>query len=60
MTRDVNQFILLEDRAGGKVSLGDNITMKVVGTSVIKNSKNLLIENILLVDGLKYNLLSIS
>ncbi|PKU78232.1 hypothetical protein MA16_Dca022008 [Dendrobium catenatum] len=60
MTENANQFILLEVRAGGKVTLGDNITMKVVGAGIVRNSKNLLIENILLVDELKYNLLSIS
>ncbi|PKU78785.1 hypothetical protein MA16_Dca000128 [Dendrobium catenatum] len=60
MTGDANQFILLETRTGGKVTLGENTTMRVVGTGIIGNSKNLMIENVLLVDGLKYNLLSIS
>ncbi|KAL0906404.1 hypothetical protein M5K25_024896 [Dendrobium thyrsiflorum] len=60
MIGDANQFISLEARAGGKVTLGDNTTRKVVGAGIIGNSKNLLIENVLLVDGLKYNLLSIS
>ncbi|PKU83320.1 hypothetical protein MA16_Dca027204 [Dendrobium catenatum] len=60
MTRDANQFISLEARAGGKVTVGNNTTRKVVGASIIRNSKNLLIENILLVDGLKHNFLSIS
>ncbi|PKU72573.1 hypothetical protein MA16_Dca008630 [Dendrobium catenatum] len=60
MTGDANQFIVLETRTGGKLTLGDNTTRKVVGASIIGNSKNLLIENIFLVDGLKHNLLSIS
>jgi len=60
MTGDANQFILLEIMTGGKVTLGNNTTKNVVGLGIIGNSKNLLIENILLVDGLKQNLLSIN
>ncbi|PKU86617.1 Retrovirus-related Pol polyprotein from transposon TNT 1-94 [Dendrobium catenatum] len=60
MTGDASQFVVLEFRTGGKVALGDNTTRKVVGAGIIGNSKNLMIENILLVDGLKHNLLSIS
>jgi len=60
MTGDANQFVLLEYKTRGKVTLGDNITRKVVGTGIIGNSKNLMIENILLLDGLKHNLLNIS
>ncbi|KAI0497307.1 hypothetical protein KFK09_020530 [Dendrobium nobile] len=60
MTGDVNQFNSLEAIVGDKVALGDNTTRKVLGTGIIRHSKNLLIENILLVEGLKYNLLSIS
>ncbi|PKU84404.1 Retrovirus-related Pol polyprotein from transposon TNT 1-94 [Dendrobium catenatum] len=60
MTSDANQFVVLESRTGGKVTLGDNTTKKVVGAGIIGNSKNLMIENVLLVDGLKHKLLSIS
>ncbi|KAI0508078.1 hypothetical protein KFK09_014212 [Dendrobium nobile] len=60
MIGDVNLFVVLESRTGGKVTLGDNTTKKVVGAGIIDNSKNLMIENVLLVDGLKHNLLSIS
>ena len=60
MTRDASQFISLEARAGGKVTLGDNTTRKVVGAGIIGNSKKLMIENVFLVDGLKHNLLNIS
>ncbi|KAI0503952.1 hypothetical protein KFK09_014899 [Dendrobium nobile] len=35
MTGDANQFILLETRIGGKVTLGDNTTKKVVGVGII-------------------------
>jgi len=60
MTRDMKKFILLETKIGGKVTLGDNTTMKVIGLGIVGNAKKFLIENVLLVDGLKHNLLSIS
>ncbi|PKU80516.1 hypothetical protein MA16_Dca026731 [Dendrobium catenatum] len=60
MIGDMKKFILLETRTGGKVTLGDNSTRKVIGSGIVGYAKNFLIENVLLVDGLKYNLLSIS
>ena len=60
MTGDTAQFITLEARSGGKVTLGDNTTKKVVGSGMIGNLKNFFIDNVLLVEGLKHNLLSIS
>ncbi|KAI0498664.1 hypothetical protein KFK09_019554 [Dendrobium nobile] len=60
MTGDMKKFILLETKTGGKVTLGDNTTRKVIGSGIVGNAKNFLIENVLLVDGLKHNLLSIS
>ncbi|PKU83031.1 hypothetical protein MA16_Dca009503 [Dendrobium catenatum] len=59
MTGDADQFVILEVRVRGKVTLGANTTRKVVGGGIIRNSKNFLIENVLLIDELKHNLLSI-
>ena len=60
MTGDTAQFITLEARNEGKVTLGDNTTKKVVGSGMIGNLENFFIDNVLLVEGLKHNLLSIS
>ena len=45
---------------GGYVTFGDNVKGKIVGESKIGKSPNPTIDDVLLVDGLKYNLLSIS
>ena len=60
MTGDETRFISLEKKRGGKVTLGDNTTCQVLGTGTIRVTSLLLIEKVLLVEGLKHNLLSIS
>ena len=60
MTRDEDQFISLEVKKGGMVTFGDNAKGKIVGIDKVPFSFFFYIENVLLVEGLKYNLLSIS
>ena len=60
MTRDESQFIILEAKNGGMVIFGDNSKKKIIGIGNIGITPSTCIENILLVDGLKHNLLSIS
>ena len=45
---------------GGTVTSGDDSKGKIIGIGHIKISSSPLIENVILVDGLKHNLLSIS
>ena len=60
MTGDKDQFISLESKDGGNVTFGDNAKGKIVGIGQVGNPKTLSIHKVLLVDGLKQNLLSIS
>ena len=54
------QFISLKVKVGGMVTFGDNAKEKVIRIRKVPISSFSCIENVLLVDGLKHNLLSIS
>ena len=60
MTGDESKFAFLTRRKGGYVTFGDNGKGRIIGNGSIGNNSSSLIENVLLVDGLKHNLLSIS
>ena len=60
MTGDESKFAFLTRRKGGYVIFGDNGKGRIIGHGSIGNNSSSLIENVLLVDGLKHNLLSIS
>ena len=60
MTEDESNFAFLTKRKGGYVSFGNNAKGKIIGQDNTGNDTYSLIENVLLVDGLKHNLLSIS
>ena len=60
MTDDESQFITLEAKNGGMVTFEDNGKEKIIDIGNIGITPSICIENILLVDGLKHNLLSIS
>ena len=60
MTRDESKFGFLTKKNGGYVTFGDNAKEKIIGQGNIGNDTSFLIENVLLVNGLKHNLLSIS
>ena len=61
MTWDINKFATLSRYdEGGTVTFGDDSKGKIIGIGNIKIGTSLLIENVILVDGLKHNLLSIS
>ena len=61
MTWDINNFTTLSRyHKGGTVTFGDDSKGKIIGTGNIKIGSSSLIENVVLVDGLKHNLLSIS
>ena len=60
MTGYKSKFCLLTESDGGKVAFGEHSKGKIIGSE--KEGKNLssCIDNIMLVEGLAYNLLSIS
>ena len=60
MTGDESKFAFLTKRKGGYVTFGDNAKWRIIGQCNIGNDTSSLIESVLLVDGLKHNLLSIS
>nr|KYP31082.1 hypothetical protein KK1_049066 [Cajanus cajan] len=60
MTGDKIKFVSLQERESGTVTYGDNNKGKIIGSGIVGNSSNTLIEDVLYVEGLQYNLLSIS
>ena len=60
MTRDKEQFNKLDAKDGGHVTFGNNAKRKIISIGKIGNPQSLSIHHVLFIDGLKYNLLSIS
>ncbi|CAL9122156.1 unnamed protein product [Musa textilis] len=60
MTGDPSQFSKLTSQDEGYVTFRDNNKGKIIGKGTIGNKSNLLIDDMLLVDDLKHNLLNIS
>ena len=60
MTRKIEKFISVITINGGKVTFSDNAKGKVVGKGKVGIITNYFINDVLLVKGLKHNLLSIS
>ena len=60
MTNDFSKFSTFTKKDGGFVTFGDNAKGKIIGIGDVSNSSPPIIENVLLVDNLKHNLLSIS
>ncbi|RVW63018.1 hypothetical protein CK203_062906 [Vitis vinifera] len=60
VTGDEFNFVFLTKKNGGYVTFGDNAKGRIIGQGNIGNGTSSLIDSVLLVDGLKHNLLSIS
>src|SRR5436853_7473638 len=60
MTGKSKMLSSLQHKDGGLVTFDDNNKCKVIAIGNVGQGENPLIENVLLVDGLKHNLLSIS
>jgi len=60
MTGDKTKFAKLELKEEGFVTYGDNNKGRILGNEVIGNGSSFNIKNVLLVEGLKHNLISIS
>ena len=59
MTCDFSKFSTFTKNDGEFVTFGDNVKEKIIGIGNVGNSSPSIIENILLVDNLKHNLLSL-
>jgi len=60
MTGDASQLINLKLKPAGFVTYGDNNRGKILGVGDIGGDDKVIIKDVLLLDGLKHNLLSIS
>ena len=60
MIGDESKFAFLTKKKGGYVTFEDYAKEKIIGQGNIGNGTSSLIESVLLVDGLKHDLLSIS
>ena len=60
MMGNKDKFISLTIINGGKITFGDNAKGKVISKGKIGRLPNYFIDDVLLVEGLKHNLLSIS
>ena len=60
MTEDKSMFTSLSSKDDGYVTFGDNSKGKIIGIGNVGKEPSPIIENVLLVDGLKHNLFSIS
>jgi hypothetical protein len=61
MTGDKNMFLTLNKERYGLVSFGNNHSTKIIGRGIVKPGiKYAMEENILLVEYMKHNLLSVS
>ena len=60
MTRDESKFAFLIRRKKGYMIFKENGKGRIIGHGSIDNNSSSIIENVLLVDGLKHNLLSFS
>ena len=60
MSGDKSQFVSLKSKKNGYVTFGDNNKGKIIGIGKVGKEPLPTIENVLLVEGLKHNLLSIS
>ena len=60
MTEKANLFSHLEMKKGGKVEFGDNVKGKIIDIGRVGKKDSTHIEDVLLVNGLKHNLLNVS
>jgi len=60
MTRDASKLINLKWKPEGFVAYGDNNWGRILGVGDIEGDDDVIIKDVLLEDGLKHNLLSIS
>ena len=59
MTGDKSKFCLLIESDGGQVTFGGNSKGKIIGSEKVGKNLSFYIDDVMLVEGLTYNLLSI-
>ena len=60
MTGDPTKFLSLKRKQKGKVTFGDNLSSKIIRKDTVVIRDKMKVENVLLVENLKPNLLSVS
>ena len=61
MIGDKDAFVSLDQRKGGSVIFGNDNSSKVMGKGIVQlNKKNQMAKDVLLIDKIKHNLLSVS
>ena len=60
MTGDISKFCMLTEGEGGQVTFGRNTKDKIIRSGKVGKNPSSYIDDVMLVDGLAYNLLSIS
>ena len=60
MTGDKTKFCLLTESEGGQVTFGENSKGKIIDSEKVGKNISSCIDDVMLVEGLSYNLLSIS
>ena len=60
MTGDRIKFCMLTETESGQVTIGENTKGKIIGTGKVGKNPSSCIDDVMLVEGLEYNLLSIS
>ena len=60
MTGDKSKFCLLTESDGGQVTFGGNSKEKIIGSEKVGKNLSSCIDDVMFVEGLAYNLLSIS
>ena len=59
MTGDRGKFLMLKKDRSGDVAFGDNGTAKILGKGTVASIENEKAQNVLYVEGLKHDLLSV-
>ena len=60
MTGDRTKFCMLKENESGQVTFGGNTKEKIIGTDKVGKNSSSCIDDVILVEGLASNLLSIS
>jgi hypothetical protein len=61
ITGDQNKFLILKEEKGGSITFADNASARIVGKCIISlDNGNTKTQNVLYVEGLKNNILSVS
>jgi hypothetical protein len=61
MTDDTNMFLILRKERDKSISFGNGDSAKIIGKGIVKiGNKNTKAENVLLVEDMKHNILSVS